>query len=399
MGKKNFKIFGFVLVTFIVVGGAFYGGTRYGLSQKSVNPSSQNEILQVDFSLFWDAVSLVKSRYFDAKEVKDEDLLYGAIEGTVRALNDPYSSFFNPSDAKKFEQDISGSFGGIGAEIGIRNNQLLIISPLKGNPAEAVGLKAGDKILKIDDTFTTDLSVDEAVKLIRGEPDTEVKLLILRNGWEEIKEFKLTRKVIIVPTLDWEMKPGKIAYFELQNFNANASSLFYQAALAALLEGAEGMVLDLRNNPGGFLDVAINLGGWFFDRGEVVVKERFYSGEEKIFRANGNGALKDLPVVVLVNGGSASAAEILAGALRDNRGVKIIGEKTFGKGTVQEIENLKDGSTLKISIAEWLTPDGHEIEKKGLVPDFEVKLTEEDFENQNDVQLEKAIEILKSEFK
>ena len=397
MPKKSFKIFGSILLALIFTGAAFYGGTRYGLSLKSSSQVPPNELLEADFSLFWDAVNLIKNRYFDAKEVKDEDLLYGAIEGTVRALNDPYSSFFNPSDAKKFDQDISGSFGGIGAEIGIKNNQLLIITPLKGNPAEAVGLKSGDKILKIDDTFTTDLSVDEAVKLIRGEPDTEVKLFILRNGWEEAKEFKIVRKVIVVPTLDWEMKPGKIAYFELQNFNANASSLFYQAAFATLLEGADGMVLDLRNNPGGFLDVAVNLAGWFLDRGDIVVKERFYSGEEKIFRANGNGALKDLPVVILVNGGSASAAEILAGALRDNRGVKIIGEKTFGKGTVQEIENLKDGSTLKISIAAWLTPDGHEIEKKGLEPDVEVKLIEEDVEKGKDSQFEKAIEVLSQE--
>lgn len=199
----------------------------------------------------------------------------------------------------------------------------------------------------------------------------------------------------MVPTLDWEIKEGNIAYFQLHNFNSNVPSLFYEAAIGALVKGAKGMVLDLRNNPGGFLDVAVNVSGWFFEKGSVVVKEKFRGGDDNQFRTYGNGAFAHMPIVVIVNSGSASAAEIVAGALRDNRNVKLIGEKTFGKGSVQEIEHLKDGSTLKVSVAAWLTPKDIEIDKKGLVPDFEVKITDEDAEKGRDPQLEKALSLIR----
>ncbi len=395
--NKKIKTLIFVFFGVIITAGIFYSGYTLGFAKKTSNQSQNNQKnFGADFSLFWETVDLIKNKYIGSKEVKDQDLLYGAINGAVKSLDDPYSLFLNPSDSKKFEEDITGSFGGIGAEIGIRNNQLMIITPLKNNPAEKAGLKAGDKILKIDDTFTNDLQVDEAVKIIRGEPDSEVKMLVLRDDWEEPKEFKVIRKIIVIPTLEWEMKPGGIAYFELYNFNANVPSLFYQAALSALLKGANGVILDLRNNPGGFLEVAVDVSGWFMDKGDPVVIEKFQSGDQRVLRARGSGALKNIPTVVLVNGGSASAAEIVAGALRDNNNIKLIGEKTFGKGTVQEITELKDGSSLKVSIAEWLTPKGNQINKKGLAPDFEVKLIEEDVAKGNDSQLEKAIKILNS---
>lgn len=355
----------------------------------------ENSVLNADLSVLWETIGLIKEKYFDAKNIKDQDLLYGAIEGVVKSLDDPYSDFFNPGDAKKFYEDLNGSFGGIGAEIGMKEKEIVIIAPLKNNPAEAAGLKAGDKIIKIDDKVTTNMSVEDSVKIIRGEPGTEVRLMIFREGWKETKEFKITRKVVVVPTLDWEMKPDGIAYFRLYNFNANVPSLFFDSALKSLVSGTTGIVLDLRNNPGGFLDVATNLSGWFLPRGEIAVKERFYSSEEKNFYANGNQSLANIPVVVLVNEGSASASEILAGALRDQRGAKLVGEKTYGKGTVQEVDTLKDGSSIKISIAEWLTPNGHSINKKGLTPDVEVKITEDDIKNKKDPQLEKAIELLK----
>ncbi|MDI6734490.1 MAG: S41 family peptidase [Patescibacteria group bacterium] len=393
--KRAAKKIGLSIVFGVLI---FYAGFNIGFNErpKIIVPSDQ-EVLKTNVPLLWEAVNVIKDRYIDIEDVKDEDLLYGAIKGVTRALGDPYSSFFNPSDAKKFEQDISGSFGGIGAEIGIRNNQLVVVSPLKDSPAEKAGFQPNDKILKIDDTFTVDLSVEEAVKLIRGEPETNVKLLILRDSWKEAKEFEIVRKIINIPTLDWEMKDGNILHIRLYNFNANASSLFYQASLSGLLKGAKGVILDLRNNPGGFLDVAQDLAGWFLKRGEVVVVEKFRSESSRELRANGNAAFSKMPAVVLINSGSASASEILAGALRDVRGIKLVGEKTFGKGTVQEIESLSDGSTLKVSIAEWLTPAGHEINKKGLEPNIEVKMTEEDIEEKLDPQLEKAIEVLKKE--
>lgn len=403
---KKIKIGILFLLLVIVIGGAFYAGTRI---DKYSNPapdvpkatSSQTTVNEgfsddVDFSLFWDTVRVIKSKYYDAENIKDEKLLYGAIKGLFSPLDDPYSTFFEPSDAKKFHEDLNGSFGGIGAEIGIREGQLLIIAPLKGNPAEEVGLKAGDKILKVDDEITNNLNVEESVKIIRGEPGTIVTLLILRDGWKEAKEFKITRRIIQIPTLDWEMKPDGIAYFHLYNFNANAPTLLYEKALLTFLNDAKGIVFDLRNNPGGYLEISTNIAGWFVKRGDIIVKERFGSGKEKKLVSNGNAAFINLPIVLLVNGGSASASEIFAGALRDNRGIKFIGEKTFGKGTVQEVEMLKNGSMVKVSIAEWLTPSGHTINKKGLEPDFEVKMTDEDLEKDRDPQLEKAIEVLKA---
>jgi len=228
-----------------------------------------------------------------------------------------------------------------------------------------------------------------------------VAFLILRNGWEEAKEFKIKRAIIEVPTLDWDMKEVsgkyKVAHIRLYNFNANAPQLFYEAAFSALLKGAHGIVLDLRNNPGGFLEVATDISSWFLKRGEIIVREQFSPGNYKDFRATGNSALVNVPVVILVNGGSASASEILAGALRDSRGAKVVGEKTFGKGTVQEVESLKDGSSVKISVAKWITPSGVEIDKKGIEPDYEVKISEEDAEEGKDVQLDKALEVLEPE--
>ncbi len=380
----------------------YLDGSQVSSGESTVVDNSAPNGLKANFSLFWNTVDIVKNRYYKADEIKDQDLLYGAIKGMVGSLGDPYTDFFPPKDAKKFEEDINGVFGGIGAEIGIRKNQLVIVSPLKGNPAEAAGLKAGDQILKVDDTFTNSLTLDDAVKIIRGEPGVPVRLLIMRENWDKPKEFKIVRQVIRVPTLDWDMKEtkaGRVAYIQLYSFNTNAPSLFYDASFKALLNGAKGLILDLRDNPGGFLEVANNLAGWFLEKGQVIVKERFPNDKIDNFFAYGSAAWNKLPVVVLVNGGSASASEILAGALRDQLGVKLVGEKTFGKGTVQEVESLPDGSTLKVSIAEWLTPSGKEINDVGLEPDVKVKLTEEDFKAGKDPQFDAALKLIESEIR
>ncbi|MEK7506129.1 MAG: S41 family peptidase [Patescibacteria group bacterium] len=387
------------LIAVVLAGGIFYAGFNVGSIQKVGGLALENSTssLAANPEVLWEAINLIKENYVSAKDVTDKDLIYGAVAGAVGALKDPYSVFFNPSDAEKFSQDLNGSFGGVGMEIGIKNSQLVVIAPLKGNPAEKAGFKPGDMILKIDDTFTNDMDTTAAVKIIRGEPGTKVKLLMMREGWKEPKEFEITRAIIEVPTLDWEMKEGNIAYIQLYNFNSNAGSLFYNSALSTLISGAKGVVLDLRNNPGGFLDISIEIAGWFTNRGEPVVREKFRSGEENVMRSNGPSALVNLPVVVLVNGGSASASEILAGALQDVRKIKLVGEKTFGKGSVQEIENLKDGSTLKITIAEWLTPNGRHINKLGIIPDVVVKMPDDGIINKKDPQLDKALEIIKQE--
>jgi carboxyl-terminal processing protease len=342
----------------------------------------------------------LKSEHLKGAEAKDQDLLYGAIRGLTNSLGDSHTIFLPPEDSKKFEEDVTGNFGGIGAEIGVRNDQLVIIAPLKGNPAEKVGLKAGDKILAIDGKSTQGLDVNEAVKKIRGEIGTEVSLTIFRDGWDQTRDFKIVRANIQVPTMDWEpitRGTKQIAHLKLYSFNQNAPFLFYKTILAAFFGKTDAIVLDLRNNPGGFLEVAVNLAGWFLDKGSVVVSEKFRSGEELVFRANGNGALKEVPTVILVNKGSASASEILAGALRDHLGVKLVGNQTFGKGTVQELRPLSDNSKIKLTIANWVLPAGGIIDDEGLKPDYEVEIKEE--ETATDPQLEKAIEVLLEQIK
>lgn len=386
------KVLSAVLLAVAIGIGGFYGGVEYAKNYRSIQITDSRDVVNADFKIFWDTIQTVKDKFVSTDKFNDQEMVYGAIRGALGTLKDPYTTFFSPSDAKKFEEDLQGAFGGIGAEIGIRNSVLVVVSPLKGNPAEEVGLKPGDQILKVDSTDTAGMAVEEAVKLIRGEPGTVVKLLIFRDGFKDPKEFPVTRRIISVPTLDYEMKDGNVMYAHLYNFNANAPSLFYEMALSALTHGAKGIVLDLRNDPGGFLDVATNLAGWFLDRGNVIVKEKLRNGDERPFLANGNAALAHIPVVVVVNGGSASASEILAGALRDNRYAPLVGEKSFGKGSVQEIENLEGGASVKVTIAKWFTPSGAQIDGEGLTPDYEVKESDKEGE---DPQLDKAMEIIR----
>ncbi len=389
-----------VLVFLAALGGAAFAGYQYGFSH-SIRITDSKQLLDSNFNLFWEAVDIAKSKFVDASQVSDEKLMQGAIKGMLSAFDDPYTTYFNASDAKKFQDDLNGSFGGIGAEIGIREEQLVVVSPIKGNPAEAVGLRPMDRIWKIDGKDTTGLAVEEAVKLIRGEPGTTVTLSIYRDGWRDAKDFKIVRAIIQVPTLDSEVKTlssgQKVAVMKLYNFNANVPQLFYTSAVKAMQEGANGIVLDLRSNPGGFLDVATNLGGWLLKDGSVVVRERKHSGPDEVLEAHGNAALADIPMVVLINSGSASASEILAGALRDIRGIKLIGEKSFGKGSVQELTTMSDQAEIKVTIAHWYTPKGTKIDKLGLKPDIEVKMTDEDYTKKRDPQMDKALQVLDAE--
>ncbi|MDP3729807.1 MAG: S41 family peptidase [bacterium] len=405
----------------------YFGYQRGALNPKKVVveniTNAETTELKTDFSVFWEAWQLVKEEHLKGDEVKDHDLLYGAITGMVNALKDPHTVFFSPDDSKKFEEDVNGSFGGIGAEIGIRKEQLIVIAPLKGNPAEKAGLKAGDKILAIDTVGTHGISVDDAVKKIRGVIGTVVTLTIMRDEWEKPRDIPITRGNIIIPTLEWKFiqdpadaeganidtdgseailvdTDSDITHITLFSFNQNAPGEFYKASLKVLLGNVEGVILDLRNNPGGFLEVAIDLAGWFLDKGTVVVTEQFRNGNEVEFRARGNGALKDIPMVILTNEGSASASEILAGSLHAHRKIKLIGEKTFGKGTVQELRKLSDGSEIKLTIAHWVLPDGTIIDEEGIKPDIEVKNPEvEGDEKQKDLQLEKAIQVLRQDMR
>ncbi len=375
------------LVTTILAG--FGGGFYFGKSQCKICPPEE-----IDFSLFWEAWNRLEEKSVDKEKFDTQEMIYGAISGMVKSLEDPYTVFLNPEEAERFKEDISGIFEGVGMEIGIRKGQLQVIAPLEGTPAKKAGLRPGDKIIKVGDTLTTDITIDEAVNLIRGPKGTEVTLTIYREEWGSSQEIKIIRETIEIPSLDWEMLEDNIAHLKLYHFTEKASVDFRETAIKILNSPAEKIILDLRNNPGGYLEVAQDIAGWFLKRGDIVVIEE--GKERKIYKSQGSASLSEYPIVILINQGSASGSEILAGALRDNRGILIVGETSFGKGSVQELESLKGGSTLKITVAKWLTPKGELITDKGLEPDIKVEMTEEDYEENRDPQLQKAIEIIKS---
>jgi len=352
---------------------------------------------EIDFSLFWNAWKVIQDKFVAKDNLDTKGMIYGAISGMIKSLNDPYTIFLEPSDAKRFTEDVKGTFEGVGMEIGIRKNQLQVVSPLEGSPAQKAGLRAGDKILEVNGTSTIDMTVEEAVNLIRGPKGTEVVLNVFREDWQDAKDIKIIRAVINVPSLKWELKENDIAYIKLYQFSENASPDFRKAVIEILASPANRIILDLRNNPGGYLEVAQDIAGWFLENGQTVTIEDFGGKqEEEIYKAQGSANLLPYPTVVLINQGSASASEILAGALRDNRKVKLIGETSFGKGSVQEMEKLKDGSSLKVTIARWLTPNGDSISEKGLEPDIKAEISDKDLEDGKDPQLDKAIEIIKN---
>jgi len=349
----------------------------------------------LDFSLFWETLKKLQESFVEPEKIDNETILYGAISGMVDALGDPYTVFFNPEDTERFYEDIAGRFDGVGMEIAIRNNVLKVVAPLEGTPADKAGLRPGDQIIKINGELTSDLSLDDAVSRIRGPKGTKVVLTIFRESWDVPKDIELTRAEIRVPSLKIEIMENNIAYIRIYQFSSEAGIDFSRIAVQVLTKGAEKIILDLRNNPGGYLNIARDISGFFLKRGDLVVIEDFGDSQEE-YRAAGTGIFSDYPLVVLINEGSASGAEILAGALRDNREVKLIGETSFGKGSVQQLETLTGGSSVKITIAKWLTPKGQTIEDIGLEPDIEIEITDEDFEKDQDPQLDKAIEIIKS---
>ncbi|MBI4099069.1 S41 family peptidase [Candidatus Parcubacteria bacterium] len=377
-----------------------FAGTNYRIANLPSLPpegirNAELKPAEVDASILWDAWRLVEARYADRKDIDRQKLLYGAVRGLVKSLGDPYTVFFDPPEAKQFSDEVKGSFEGIGAEIGIRDGVLKVIAPLEGSPAQRAGLLPGDTVQKIDGVTTMDVSLDEAVRKIRGPKDTTVTLTIGREGNEEPREVAVVREQIVVPNLAWRTVDPGIAYVQLFHFTEQTDADFRKIANELLKADTQRIVLDLRSNPGGLLEVAQSIAGWFLERGALVVTEDFGNGKQNYYRAQGPGKLRALPVVVLVNEGSASASEILAGALRDNRGAKLIGAKTFGKGSVQQLEQLRDGSSIKITVAKWLTPQGQNLNNSGLEPDIGVERTREDIEANRDPQLDTAVEVVR----
>ncbi len=348
--------------------------------------------LDINFDLYWQVWDLLNKNYVEPDKVKQKELFYGSLKGLVASLGDPYTVFMDPRLSKEFDDDLSGTFEGIGAELGIKQEILTIIAPLPDSPAEKSGLMPGDKIMAIDGVSTAGISLDEAVSKIRGPKNTEVTLTIIGNDPGQAKDHKIIRSKIAVKSVKTEMK-NDIFVIKISSFNDDTEELFKKAAKDVLVKNPKGIILDLRSNPGGYLETAIEVASEWIEEG-VVVSEKFNEERTNNYQARGKASLKKYPTVVLVNQGSASASEIIAGALQDYQLAVIVGKKTFGKGSVQNLEELPDGSSVKITIAKWMTPKGNNINDQGIQPDIEVELTPADYENNQDPQLEKAINFL-----
>jgi len=362
-----------------------------GLSNKEIQI-----VTEADFSPFWKVWNTINEKYPKTDKITDQERVYGAISGLVGSLNDPYSVFFSPDEAKSFEDEIAGNFSGIGMEVGIKDKVLTVIAPLKDTPAYRANIKPGDKILKIDKTVTSGLSIEQAIKLIRGEKGTTVTLTIFREGNKDPLEIKIERDIINIPTLDTELRKDGIFVIKLYSFSANSANLFRNAMKEFAQSGTDKLLLDLRGNPGGYLDSAVDMASWFLPAGLTVVTEDYGNDKEpEVFRSRGYNIFNDkLKFVILIDSGSASASEILAGAMQDHGRAKLVGEKSFGKGSVQEAIKVTPDTLLKITVAKWLTPNGNLIAEVGLTPDYEVEITKKDSEDKKDLQLGKAVELL-----
>jgi carboxyl-terminal processing protease len=354
-----------------------------------------NSTASKDLAQFWGVWKLLNEKYpFKENIPTDTERIHGAIAGMVASFKDPYTSFFPPREAKMFEEDVRGEFGGIGAEVGIRNNFITIVSPLKDSPAEKSGIEPGDVIVKINEESTEKMSVDQAVSLIRGSVGTSVVLTIARTGEKDFITKTIIRDLINLPVIKTEQKNGAFI-INFYTFTENSAELFEQALGEFKQSRSNKLIIDMRNNPGGYLNAAIDIGSFFIPQGKIILRENQGAGKpELVYRSHGTDIQlpKNTKIIVLVNQGSASASEILAGALAEHGIAKIVGTQTFGKGSVQELIPLSDGSSVKITVAQWLTPNGISISEKGVTPEFIVTTDPTD---DSDPILEKALQLLR----
>lgn len=390
----NLKFVRGLLLFVVACGLSYYFGVNQG---KAAFSSSDSEI---KLELMNNILGRLKESYLKSEEIDLKKLNYGAVEGMTASIGDPYTAFFPPTENQRSKESLKGEFGGVGIQLGYVEKTLAIMSPLKDSPAAKADLRAGDFILRIVDEKnnvdkdTSGISLEEAVNLIRGEKGTEVKLTIFREGEKETREVKLIRDIINVPSteLEW-LDNGKVAMIRVNKFGEKTLPEWDAFVKEIVSKKAQGVILDLRNNPGGYLQRAVDLGSEFIPNG-VIVKQRSKTNTE-VLSADSGGKLVGMPLVILINRGSASASEILAGALRERVGAKLVGEKSFGKGTVQEAQEIGDGSSLHVTVAEWLLPSGKNIHKEGLVPDVEVKFVYDEKNPKADNQLDEALKALR----
>ncbi|MEI6144271.1 MAG: S41 family peptidase [Candidatus Berkelbacteria bacterium] len=395
--KKNNKKIAKIVLPIVALILFFYAGYGFGARHNSsylppsyIKNSSAGQPSSVDFSLFWQTWSRLRDLYNGSSD--PQTMVYGAISGMVSSLGDPYTVFLKPSDNDALSSDLSGQFEGIGAELIMNNNQVTVIAPLASSPAEKAGIKARDVILEVDGASVESMSLDGVISKIRGKAGTEVKLKIVHSGSDQPLEITVTRQNIKVDSVTYNtlsVSGKKVAVIKISQFGDDTVNLADKYANQLKNDGVSGIILDLRNNPGGYLDSSISVASLLLPKDKIVVSEVDKNNLKTDYKADGNSLLLDYPLVVLVNGGSASAAEILTGAIKDNSRGEIIGEKTFGKGCVQQIEPLSGGAALKVTIANWLTPSGSQINKIGITPDI-VVAAPTDSSSTTDPQMDKA---------
>ncbi len=379
----------------VLVGGLLFGlGLSVGngtITVASRSSSTQTNLPKdLDYREVEELYDTLRANYDG--EVTLDQLQDGLKQGITSATGDPYTEYLNAEESQEFDQELSGSFTGIGAELSRKEEQIIVVAPIAGYPAEKAGLRAKDVIVEIDGKTTYDLTLTEAVKRIRGPKGTVVKLKVVRDGSKEV-DIEITRDNISIPSVEYEIKDGNIGYLKISRFGDDTVELATQAANEFKAKKVTGVVVDVRNDPGGLLDASVDVAGlWLNDK--VVLTERRGGTTIKTYRSRSGAPLAGIPTVVLINQGSASASEILAGALKDNDAATLVGEKTFGKGSVQKLDTLSSGGTLKVTIARWYTPNGKNIDKEGIQPDQKVEITEEDFTADRDPQLDAALKKL-----
>lgn len=348
-------------------------GTSAGNAQSSDNGSQEGSSGDLDLGLFWDVNALVHTSYVDDTKLSNTDQLYGAISGLVESLDDPYSVFMSPEETESFNSSLNGELEGIGAELTEdENGNLMILSPLKDSPAQAAGLLPGDYIYMVDDQPTSEMDMWDAIMAIRGEEGTTVHLTLVREGVDEPIEVDIVRQEIRVPSVELTAveKDGKsIAHLAISQFGDDTYNEFEEAVRQIILDDPDGLIIDLRMNGGGYLKAAVQIASEFFSEEKTAVIIKYRDRDNEVTKTSGDGQLTDIPMVVLIDESSASASEILAGALQDYGRAHIMGEQSFGKGSVQELDELSDGSTLRLTVAKWFTPLDHSIDHVGITPD------------------------------
>lgn len=405
-----------LVILFLFAAGVFYGGYTLGVSdynweavvaKQVAGTATPQDVQGADFAPLWKAWAILDqkiapSKATSSKVVTEQGKVWGAIQGLAASYGDPYTVFFPPQESKAFAESVKGSFGGVGMEVTMKDKIITVVAPLKGTPADRAGIKASDRIIEIDGTTTLNMPLDKAVSLMHGDPGTIVKLKIFRESESRDIEFTITRAIIEVPTIQTEFKDG-VFVIHLFSFNENSALKFKDALIefGTLFDGGktDKLIIDLRSNPGGYLESAVDIASFFLPEGKEIVREignREHG--ERVYRSRGFNVFGDkLKLAVLIDGGSASASEIVASSLRDHERAILIGEKSFGKGSVQELVPITSETSLKVTIARWLTPNGRSISDGGITPDIIVAsaTSTKEGEAPKDLQLLRAIEELK----